>query len=179
METKNLLIRESTFEDCIHFAKWEVDPAITEFLSFDEERSYEDVVKEFFLDKEQASKLQYTIVKKAGSEPIGRIVITNLNTDLDSLDITKIYIAGEGNRGQGYGKETLTEFLENCFIFLHMERVTLDYFTGNKIACNLYEGLGFQHEGIARHATKKNGMFHDLNLMSMLRNEFFDKVHTK
>ena len=49
METKNLDIRESTFDDCILFAKWEQDPAVTEFFTIDEGRSYEDVVTEYVL----------------------------------------------------------------------------------------------------------------------------------
>ena len=56
-----------------------------------------------------------------------------------------------------------------------MERVTLDYYTGNKRASTLYESLGFKSEGIARNATRKDGRYYDLHLMSMLRAEFFDE----
>ena len=58
---------------------------------------------------------------------------------------------------------------------MHMERVSLDYYTGNKGAKALYEKLGFRNEGIARNATKKDGRYYDLHLMSMLRTEFFTK----
>ena len=54
-----------------------------------------------------------------------------------------------------------------------MERVTLDYYTGNKRAYTLYESLGFREEGVARTATKKDGRYYDLHIMSMLRSEFF------
>ena len=67
----------------------------------------------------------------------------------------------------------MKEVLEYCFTFLHMERVTLDYFTGNKRAAALYESLGFKNEGIARNAAKKYGRYYDLHLMSILRSEFF------
>ena len=53
-----------------------------------------------------------------------------------------------------------------------MERVTLDTFDGNKKASTLYKSLGFIDEGVLRHATKKNGKFYNLNLKSMLKNEY-------
>ena len=73
----------------------------------------------------------------------------------------------------------MIELLEYCFVFLHMESVTLDYYPVNKAAAALYEKVGFEKEGIARNATKKNGKYYDLHLMSMLRTEFFEKVHDK
>ncbi len=179
METKNLVIRETVFEDCEYFARWESDPALTQFLSYDEERTYQDVVEEWVLDKMDQTKLQFTIVRKSIKEPIGRIYISRLDRHCDSLDITKLYIAGQENRQMGLGRELLQELLEYCFVFLHMERVTLDYYTGNKAAAALYEKLGFKNEGIARNATKKNGKYYDLHLMSMLRTEFFENVHDK
>ena len=179
METKNLVIRETIFEDCEYFAKWETDPEIAQYLSYDEERSYKDVVEEWVIDKMDPTKLQFTIVKKDIRQPIGRIYISRIDRHCDSLDITKLYIAGEENRHAGLGKEMLRELLEYCFVFLHMERVTLDHYTGNKAAAALYEKLGFQKEGLARNAAKKNGRYYDLHLLSLLRTEFFEKVHDK
>lgn len=175
METMNYLIRESKFDDYEYFAKWEIDPAVTEFLSFDEGRTYEDVVSEAFAIKRDDTQIDYTIVDKSNHEPIGRILITRIDNHSDSLDITKIYIGNGDYRGRGVAKEVMIELLRYCFIFMHRERVTLDFYNGNERACHLYENLGFQHEGIARNSTKKDGRYYDLNLMSMLRSEFLAK----
>jgi len=56
-----------------------------------------------------------------------------------------------------------------------MQRVTLDYFTGNTRAAALYRKLGFVDEGVARNACSKDGVYYDLNLMSILRDEYFEK----
>lgn len=173
METKNFVIRETRFEDYEYFAKWEVDPNVVKYLSFDENRTYEDVVTEALYNKTDDSKLDFTIVERASEKPIGRINISRLERHSDSLDITKLYIGEERLWGKGVGREVMRELLKYCFTFLHMERVTLDYYTGNKRASSLYEGLGFKSEGVARHATKKDGKYYDLHLMSMLRSEFF------
>ena len=173
MDTQNFLIREAEFTDYEYFARWETDPRVIKYLSFDENRSYEDVVTEALYNKLDSTKMDFTIVDRERSEPVGRIYISRLDRHSDSLDITKFYIGDPSLWGKGVGREIMLELLEYCFTFLHMERVTLDYYTGNKRACTLYESLGFKKEGVARNATKKDGKFYDLHLMSILRSEFF------
>ncbi len=173
METENFLIRETEFDDYEYFVKWENDPEVTKYLTFDENRSYEDVVTEAIYNKFSREKLDFTIVDRESGKPIGRIFISKIDTHSDSLDITKFYIGETQFWGKGVAREIMNELLEYCFTFLHMERVTLDYYTGNKRAYTLYENLGFEKEGVARNATKKDGKYYDLHLMSMLRSEFF------
>ena len=175
METQNFIIRETEFTDYEFFAKWETDPQVIKYLSFDEGRTYEDVVTEALYNKFSADKLDYTVVGRESGKPVGRIYISRLDRHSDSLDITKFYIGESELWGRGYGREIMNELLKYCITFLHMERVTLDYYTGNKRASTLYESLGFKSEGIARNATKKDGRYYDLHLMSMLRAEFFDE----
>ncbi len=174
-ENQNLLIRESRFQDYEYFAEWEKDPEVTAFLSFDDDRSYEDVVNEAIRDRNDETKMDLTIVDKKTEKPIGRILVTRIDRHSDSLDVTKLYIGDKQQWGNGYGEEVMRNLLEYFFTFMHMERVSLDYYTGNKPAQNLYEKLGFKSEGVARNATKKNGRYYDLHLMSMLRSEFFNK----
>jgi len=182
MESKNLIIRQTTFRDCSLFAVWEKTNEVTEFFSIDDNRSYEQIAREMISAEQDESKLQFTILLKdyqGEDKEIGSIFVTQLNKLYDSLDITRIYIGPKEFRNKGYGEETLRLFLEYCFINLHTERVTLDHFSGNSVASRLYQKLGFQYEGIARNASKKNGKYHDLNKMSILRSEYYEKVHDK
>ena len=172
-ENKTYMIRGSRFSDYSAFARWEVDPEVTEFLSFDSDRTYEDVVEEAIAYRSDPAVMDLAIEDKKSREPVGRIIITRIDRHSDSLDITKLYIGNPDHRGSGRGEDIMKMLLEYCFTFMHMERVSLDYYTGNKRAMALYEKLRFKHEGIARHATKKDGRYYDLNLMSMLRTEFF------
>lgn len=175
METQNFLIRETEFADYELFAVWETDPQVIKYLSFDEDRTYEEVVTEAIYNKFASDKMDYTIVSRKTGEPVGRIYISRVDRHSDSLDITKFYIGDPEIWGKGAGREIMNELLKYCFTFLHMERVTLDYYTGNKRALTLYESLGFKSEGVARNATKKDGQYYDLHLMSLLRSEFFDE----
>jgi RimJ/RimL family protein N-acetyltransferase len=47
--------------------------------------------------------------------------------------------------------------------------------TGNEIAHNLYIKTGLKDEGCMRHGGKKNGGYVDLNLMSILKDEYYGR----
>lgn len=175
MESENLLVRKTCFDDLKYFAEWETKPEVTEFFSIDENRNYEEIVRESVLWDEDPSKLQFTIVLKAENIPIGRVYISRIDPHADSLDITRIYIAEKKYRGKGYGEEAMRLLLEFSFARRGAERVTLDHYTGNTAASSLYLKLGFKYEGIARNACKKNGKYFDLEVMSMLRAEYLEK----
>ena len=172
IESKRLIIRQSIIDDCALFARWEEMEEVNRWFTMDHDKSYNLVVQEFILRNVEKDMLQFTIVLKETEEPIGRIWISQINDHYDSLDLSRIYIADPAMRGHGYGEEALRTILEYCFIRLHRERVTLDHIPDNEVAANLYTKLGFQYEGVARHAGKKDGRYVDLKQMSMLRSEY-------
>ena len=170
MESENIIIRKSIFDDCEIFTKWEQQDYIKEFLTINKERTYEEVVREFITREQDPSKEQYTIILK-NKGPIGRVYLSNISREFDFIDITRIYIGEKKYLGKGYGRECMEVLLDYCFNELKMERVTLDHYTGN-LAGNLYLKLGFKYEGIMRHSAKKDCKYYDLHLMSMLREEY-------
>ena len=172
IETENLIIRDVCFGDYKYFAEWEVDPDMTRYFSLDADRTYEDVVTEGFEFEADKGVLDLTITRKADGEPLGRIIITRIDRHSRSLDVTKIYVGG-GRRGTGIGTESLLGLMKYLFEEKGLQRVTLDYYTGNTRAADLYRKLGFVDEGVARNATCKDGKYYDLNLMSILRDEYF------
>ena len=93
MESRNLMIRPTVFDDCRYFEKWEQDPEVVQYFNISEGQTYEEVVTRFVRNEDDPSKLQYTIVLKTENRPIGRIIISKLNREEDSLDIYRIYIA--------------------------------------------------------------------------------------
>ncbi len=174
IETEHYIIRDVCFSDYESFAVWEVDPDMTRYFALDKDRTYEDVVTEGFAFREDKSVMDLTITDKENGKPLGRVIISRIEPHYKSLDITKIYVGGD-MRGKGIGKETLLGLLRYFFVEQGMQRVTLDYFTGNTRAAALYRNLGFVDEGIARNACSKDGVYYDLNLMSILRDEYFEK----
>ena len=93
------------------------------------------------------------------------------------MNFFRIYIGKASKRRQGFGEEAMRAVLEYAFINLHMERIALDHLKEDRIMQNLCAKLGFKTEGIMRHAGKRNGKYDDLCRESLLRAEYYDKIH--
>ena len=42
MESRNLLIRPTVFDDCAYFEKWERDPDVIQYFNISEGQTYEE-----------------------------------------------------------------------------------------------------------------------------------------
>ena len=187
LETKDLIIRPSRWEDIEIFYPWELEPAVTKFFSIRDGQTMEDVIKKYIADDTDPKAMQFTICMKpedwdeaedrdaaaASAQPIGRIVLADIE-DGWKAELWRIYIADTALRGKGLGKQAMVAMMSYCFDVLGLQRLYLDHYTGNP-ASGLYLSLGFQYEGVLRQNCRKNGVLYDVHLMSMLKDEFYEK----
>ena len=174
-EGSRVYIRDTSESDWEIFAYWEKKPEVTEFFTINEGRDLMEIADEIRERKDDPSQMDLTICMKSNDASIGRVYISNINTHYDSLDITRIYIGEVGLRGLGLGEDAFRTVLKFAFDEMKCERVTLDYMTGNEKAHNLYLKAGLKDEGCMRHGGKKNGSYVDLNLMSILKDEYYGR----
>lgn len=176
VETKNLIIRPSIWDDLDNFYEWERMPEVTKFFSIRDNQSMEEVVEKYVNDNQNPKALQFTILLKSDtsgadtSVPIGRIVLADIEEGWKA-ELWRIYIADTALRGRGLGKQAMEAMMSFCFDILGLERLYLDHYTGNPPAY-LYQSLGFRYEGVLRKNCRKNGVLYDVHLMSMLREEY-------
>ena len=186
LETNDLIIRPSEWDDLEDFCRWEQLPEVTEFFSIRDGQTMEDVVRKYVADEEDPKAQQFTILLKeegaeaaeagdgtlqyAGTRKIGRIVLADIEDGWKG-EIWRIYIGDKSLRGKGYGKQAMEAMMGYCFDVLGLERLYLDHYTGNP-AAGLYLSLGFKYEGVLRKNCRKNGILYDVHLMSMLREEY-------
>ena len=187
LETKDLIIRPSRWEDIEIFYPWELAPAVTKFFSIRDGQTMEDVIKKYIADDTDPKAMQFTICMKpedwdeaedrdaaaASAQPIGRIVLADIE-DGWKAELWRIYIADTALRGKGLGKQSMVAMMSYCFDVLGLQRLYLDHYTGNP-ASGLYLSLGFQYEGVLRQNCRKNGVLYDVHLMSMLKDEYYEK----
>ena len=83
-------------------------------------------------------------------------------------------IAVQGSRIAlvGSDEEALSLLLRYAFDTLGLRRVELTVFAENSRARLCYLKAGFTEEGVARQKTWKNGKFHDIVSMAVLRDEW-------
>ena len=200
LETNDLIIRPSEWDDLEDFCRWEQRPEVTEFFSISDGQTMEDVVRKYVADEADPKAQQLTILlkedrlqergrgnqpieiegqmiencdgimKSAGTRKIGRIVLADIEEGWKG-EIWRIYIGDKTLRGKGYGRQAMEAMMGYCFDVLGLERLYLDHYTGNP-AAGLYLSLGFKYEGVLRKNCRKNGILYDVHLMSMLREEY-------
>ncbi|MDM8533724.1 GNAT family protein [Clostridiaceae bacterium HSG29] len=173
METKDLIIRNSIWDDIDIFYKWELTSEVNVFFSISENQSYETVARTYSHYDDNPNQRQYTIVLKETKKPIGRIILGDLIEGW-KVEVFRIYIGDQELRNKGYGRQAMEAIMKLCFEEWNLERVYLDHYTGNP-ASFLYKSLGFKYEGILRNNCRKNGKLHDVHLMSMLKDEYIQK----
>ena len=101
LETNDLIIRPSEWNDLEDFCRWEQRPEVTEFFSIRDGQTMEDVVRKYVADEEDPKAQQFTILLKEegfqaaegneGTRKIGRIVLADIE-DVWKGEIWRIYI---------------------------------------------------------------------------------------
>ena len=173
LETKDLIIKRTVFEDLDTFYIWERMPEVTKFFSIKDNQTKEEILEKYYADKADPSADQFSVFFKEtdGSlKLIGRIVLGDIIEGWKG-EIWRIYIGDLDYRGKGLGQQSMEAIMKYCFEQLKFERLYLDHYTGNP-ASKLYLKLGFQYEGVLRSNCRKNGILYDVHLMSMLKDEY-------
>lgn len=84
-----------------------------------------------------------------------------------------ISIAGEENRGKGFGRDAMKLLLKHAFIDLNLESVYLSAYEYNRRALGLYESLGFKPAGRRRHSRIIGNKIYDEIILDMIAAEYF------
>lgn len=82
-----------------------------------------------------------------------------------------IMVAPE-RQGQGVGTYAVGAMLRHAFLDLGLRRVELSVLAENARARALYAKAGFVEEGVKRSARYKNGSYHDLCIMALLKEDW-------
>ena len=70
LETNDLIIRPSEWEDLEDFYVWERLPEVTEFFSIRDGQTMEDLVRKYVADENDPKAEQFTILKKTKKSAI-------------------------------------------------------------------------------------------------------------
>jgi len=177
---RDVLLRAPDRSDIPVFVRWFNDGETLSFVGMREPMS-EAMEERWFnslLETQGKERFLFVICRLGDGLPIG-------NCGLFSIDYVNgnagigITIGEKALWGQGYGTDAMDALLDFGFGQLRMERLWLEVYDFNSRARRSYDKSGFVLEGTERHAIYKQGRFHDVQLMSILRDEWLALERSK
>lgn len=155
------------------FVRWFNDAATTSFLSMRAPMSQaaEEGWFERMLAEEGKSAYHFVMCQVADDRPIGTIGLFDIN-QLNGTAGMGIAIGEKELWGGGLGSDALLALLDFGFGELRLNRIWLEVYDFNPRGRRSYEKCGFVLEGTLRRAIYRQGDYHDVQLMAILRDEW-------
>jgi RimJ/RimL family protein N-acetyltransferase len=166
-------LRAAERDDLPAFVRWINDRRTSRFLKARsplsmplEERFFERMVEE------QGKEAWFFVICLLDDDrPVGTISLFAVDSINGSAGLG-VLIGDPNDTGRGYGVDGMAAILDFGFGNLRLERIWLDVYDFNERARRLYERLGFVFEGTFRRALFRDGRYHDIHRMAVLRDEW-------
>jgi len=173
IKTERLILRSFTLADAPIVQKLAGDREIAD-TTMNIPHPYIDGAAEEWIgmhaERFQTGKVvTYAIVLKKSSQLIGAISLLVLRT-FDRAEMG--YWVGKDFWNHGYCTEAAAALLKFGFGSLRLNRIFAEHFTRNPASGAVMEKIGMSFEGCLRQHMKKWGKYEDMNVYSILREEF-------
>ena len=170
---ERVYLRAHERADIPTFVRWFNDAEMASYLSFRAPMSLamEEAWFTGMLERQGKDAYHFTMCLIADDRPIGTIGLFNIDEVNGNAGIG-ITVGEKDLWGQGLGTDAMNALLDFGFGQLRLERLWLEVYDFNLRGRRSYEKSGFVLEGVERHAIYKLGKYHDVHLMSILRDEW-------
>jgi RimJ/RimL family protein N-acetyltransferase len=169
----SIYLRPGERRDIPLFVRWYTDLRTTRTLLMAspigeavEERWFDRMIEAHGTDR-----FFFVICRRADDRPVGSIDLHEVDLRNGSASLG-IAIGDPDDTGEGYGTAALLALIAFAFRQLRLERVELDVYDFNDRARRVDERVGFVLEGTMRHALYRDGAFHDVHRLAILRDEW-------
>jgi len=170
---ENLRLRAVEREDIPRFVRWFNDPDVRRHLLMYEPMSRAKEERWFEEHLSRKDEFLFAIEVKEGKDwvHIGNLGLHKI--DWKNRVATFGIVIGEKTYwDRGYGTKAVRTALKYAFFELGVNRVELETFSFNRRAIRCFEKAGFRHEGTRRQALYRDGRYHDILIMGILKEEF-------
>jgi len=167
-------LRAFELEDYRIINEWRRDPEIMAktggnvfFVSSEKDRKW---VEDKIFNNDLS--LYLAICLTESDEMIGYLSVINIDWRNRKAQWGGIIIGRKDLWNKGYARDAARLMLEYIFLEMGLHRFYGHWLESHSISIKMGERLGFKREGILRDNVFKNGKFHNLVVMSLLKDEY-------
>lgn len=121
--------------------------------------------------RKRASEVIWVIASKVSDACIGHVGLYDIDHRIGCAEFA-IVLSDDAHRDRGLGQKITRAVLAFSFDFLNLGRIELSVLETNSRAIHVYEKVGFVLEGTRRRAQYKDGIFTNVHIMAILKDEF-------
>jgi RimJ/RimL family protein N-acetyltransferase len=148
-------------------------PSIWEFTStvIESEEQLRQYLQKAIADREAGTRMQFTIIEKAGGHCIGNTSIGNISPENKRAEIGWTWL-GKAYQGKGYNPAIKYLLLDYLFTVAGFARVEFRTRDTNIRSQKALEKIGATREGLLRNYFAENGVYYGLVYYSILADEW-------
>jgi RimJ/RimL family protein N-acetyltransferase len=183
MKGGNIYLRPLTLSDTDLIVKWRNTDSVRKNL-FSQELITPESHKKYYNEYIETHKCHQFILEQivyengniySFSVPVGTVYLKNID-HLNSKALIGVFI-GEGvDRGKGFGKEAVQLILQYGFLQLGLNKVYLQVIYNNEKMIGICEEIGFVKEGKFREDYFRDGVYYDIEQLSILKSDFLHNI---
>lgn len=183
MKGENIYLRPLTLSDTDLIVKWRNSDSVRKNL-FSQElittASHQKYYNEYIETHKCYQFVVEQIIYEGGSLygcsiPVGTVYLKNID-HINQKALMGIFI-GEGiDRRKGFGKEAVKLILQYGFLQLGLNKIYLQVICSEENQAKVFEEMGFVKEGQFRKDYWRDGIFYDVEQLSILKAGFLQKV---
>jgi RimJ/RimL family protein N-acetyltransferase len=173
LEGRIVNLRARGMADLERNTRWINDREVTRFMAARylwSSAAEEQWMRDHMVGPMTFAATPFAINTKDG-EHIGNTSLFNVSPEDRKADFG-IMIGEKAYWSKGYGSDATQTLLRFAFDEMNLNRVQLDTYAFNERAIAAYRKSGFVEEGRRRQARWSEGAYHDVILMSALRDEW-------
>ncbi len=149
--------------------KWRTMPEVTEHMFSDVPQDMEKHAAWFRHISTDPTRLDWII--NAAEEDVGYVALQNISPVHKRCDWA-YYLASLNVRGKGVGRAVELNILEYVFDTLRLNKLCGEIFLSNQKVVRIHEKYGSVVEGIRPQHIFKNGVFHNIVEIGILREKW-------
>lgn len=167
-----VFIRAVEKEDLERFQLWSNDFQLKELFDFVIDfTNDESLVCDYVGNGDFGSNIYFTIVEIDTKKPVGRCTLSDIDYVNKKCNCS-LYIGDVASQNKGYGTEAMRLLMKYAFDDLNLNRIGTWVFDFNKGAIKCFKRCGMKVEGIMRDGVYRNGKYHDVYFMGVLKSEY-------
>jgi len=169
---KNIRLRAIEREDLGLLQAWRNDPDVYRY--FFEREPLSMAMQNRWFDRYLQSESERIWIIEPLTTPVavGTIGYARMDRRNCRCEVGRLLVYSPEYRGKGLATEA--QYLVCSYLFGHcnMHKLYCEIFADNHASIGVYKKLGFQQEGILRQHVFRDGVYEDVLVMSLLRDEF-------